>query len=61
MKRKDRENEYRGIVSIIIIVILAIILVYYYYSHYSSLSNKTQKSNIPVEAPSPPTENTGGI
>ncbi|HHF7374941.1 hypothetical protein [Legionella bozemanae] len=60
MKRKDRENEYRGIVSIIIIVILAIILVYYY-SHYSSLSNKTQKSNIPVEAPSPPNKNTGGI
>ncbi|MCE0724352.1 MULTISPECIES: hypothetical protein [Legionella] len=60
MKRKNRENEYRGIVSIIVIVILAIILVYYY-SHYSSSPNETQKSNIPLEAPSPPAENTGGI
>lgn len=59
MKKKDSENAYRGIVSIIIIVILAIILVYY--SSYSSVSNETQKTNIPVEAPAPPAENTGGI
>ncbi|KTD56259.1 hypothetical protein Lsai_1976 [Legionella sainthelensi] len=60
MKKKDRENEYRGIISIIIIVVIAIILVYYY-SHYSSVSNEAQKPNIPVEAPAPPAENTGGI
>lgn len=61
MKKKDRENEYRGIATIIVIVILAIILVYYY-SHNSSISNETpKKSNIPVEAPSPPAEKTGGI
>ncbi|KTD72780.1 hypothetical protein [Legionella tucsonensis] len=60
MKKKDSENEYRGIFSIIIIVILAIILVYYS-SYYSSVSSETQKTNIPVEAPAPPAENTGGI
>lgn len=59
MKKKDSENEYRGIVSIIIIVILAIMLVYYY-SHYPSEPNETKNSNIPVEAPAPPTDNTSG-
>lgn len=59
MKKKDRENEYRGIASIIIIVILAIMLVYYY-SYHSSVSNETKNSNIPVEAPNPPTDNTNG-
>ncbi|CEG57767.1 hypothetical protein [Legionella fallonii] len=57
MKKKDRENEYRGIVSIIVIVILAIILVYYY-SHRPSVSNESNNSNIPVEAPNPPTDKT---
>lgn len=54
MKKKDRENEYRGIVSIIIMVILAIILVYYY-SHHSSVPTETTNP-IPVEAPAPPAE-----
>lgn len=56
MKKKNKLNEYRGIGSIIIISILAIILVYCYLH-----SNKTQQSDIPVEAPVPPTENTGRI
>ncbi len=59
MKKKDRENVHRGIVSIIIIVILAIMLVYYY-SHHSSVSNEMNNSNIPVEAPAPPTDDING-
>jgi uncharacterized protein YpmB len=59
MKKKDSENEYRGIAAIIIIVILAIMLVYYY-AHRPSESNETKNSNIPVEAPSPQTDYTSG-
>ena len=59
MKKKDRENEYRGIVSIIIIVILAIMLVYYY-SHRPSESNEIKNSTIPIEAPAPQTDNASG-
>lgn len=59
MKKKDSENEYRGIVSIIIIVILAIMLVYYY-SNYPSESNENKSSNIPLEAPTPPPDTTNG-
>lgn len=45
MNKKDRENEYVGIISIIILVILAIVLIYYFYLSHPSASN------VPVEAP----------
>ncbi len=50
MKKKDRENEYIGIVSIIIIAILAIVALYYFYSHRPALSTN---STPPIEAPAP--------
>jgi uncharacterized protein YpmB len=58
MKKKDRENEYIGIISIILIVILAILLLYYYYPHHPSVSNGTNSTHIPIEAPSPPIDKT---
>tara|TARA_B110001454_G_C12445248_1_gene319675 strand:+ start:196 stop:366 length:171 start_codon:yes stop_codon:yes gene_type:complete len=54
MKKKDRENQYVGIISITIIVILAVVLIYYFY-----LSNPSVP-NVPVEAPSLQTEKVGG-
>lgn len=55
MKKKDRENEYLGIISITIIVILAVVLLYYFYIPHTSVS-----SNVPVEAPGVQIDKAGG-
>ncbi|EHL30437.1 hypothetical protein [Legionella drancourtii] len=54
MNKKDRENEYVGIISIFVIVILAVVLIYYFYLSHPSVSN------VPVEAPTLQTNQTGG-
>lgn len=51
MNKKDRQNEYLGIFSIIIIVILAAGMIYYFYAH-----EPNKEANIPVEATPPQTQ-----